>query len=111
MFFAWWSGKGYLVMLYGLIATFCYGLLVNISGGLVPDNRFGWAGALAVAAGITWYYGSRHNMLSRRAAAYDRLLKHRLYYPARHTFFSLPMETSAIIWGAAALFLVGSSAS
>ena len=109
MFIAWWTGKGYLVMLYGLIATLCYGLLINVSGGAVPDNGIGWACAFLVAAGLTWQFGSKHNAKSRRSALQRQRFKHRLYYPARHKFFSLPMETSAVLWAAAAIFALVNS--
>ena len=92
MMIFWWSGRGYFAALILLLTLTAFGVILRVGADFIPDSPWYWSLAFPIAAAINWRVGCRLNRKKRAT-----LPGFRLWYRARHTFFSLPMETLSIV--------------
>jgi hypothetical protein len=106
MFVVWWTGRGFLSLLF-LIGVFgAFGAAVTLSAGDVAFERWPWLWGvgLLLAALANWIGGTRLNRVP--ANPFFGSLRDRLTYRPRNRFLSMPMEVWSIPVAAFALFLI-----
>lgn len=104
----WWTGKGYLTPIIVLGTMIVFGVILQAGSPVLHDGK-AFCGVALIAAGIiNWLVGRKQNARKLAAVRFDQL-RHRLLYPARNKFMSLPFEVWAIPMVLGGLVAVGST--
>lgn len=97
----WWTGRGFLSLLFLIGVVGLFGATVTAIGGSEAFEAWPWLWgvAMGLAAVTNWIGGARLNRSPLNPLRGS--LKDRLTYRARHRFLSFPME----VWSGPAMLL------
>ncbi len=88
----WWTGKGFLTLLFVIGVFGAFGAIVTFTAGDQTLAKFPWLNgvALLIAGIVNWLGGRRLNRRPLSPLRWDP--NNRILYRARHRFLSVSME-------------------